>query len=66
MLHPRLTIICCILLLTACSDKAAEEPKKTTKHVWQGQVDMLDEAKAVGEQASEASRLKEERMKNLD
>lgn len=65
MPYTRLIIICCaILLVTACSRE--EEPKKTTKHIWQGQVDMLDEAKAVGAEATEATRLKEERMRELD
>ena len=60
-------IICCSLLLIACSEQPApEKPKEKASHIWQGQVNNLKEAKEVGQMVNEQQRLKEERLKNLD
>jgi PBP1b-binding outer membrane lipoprotein LpoB len=63
----RFIIILCTLLLAGCSEEPATEKTDTKKtHVWQGQVDMLNEAKSVGQEVNEMQLQKEERMHNME
>lgn len=60
-------ILLSTLLLFACSGgEEPEEPKTKKGHIWQGQVDMLDEAKEVGAQVNEYQLRQEERLRNSD
>lgn len=63
----RFLIILCALLLTACSEEPATEKTDTKQtHVWQGQVDMLNEAKGVGQEVNEMQKRKEEQLRNME
>jgi len=63
----RFIIILCALLLAGCSEEPATEKETTKKtHVWQGQVDMLNEAKSVGQEVNEMQQRKEEQLRNLE
>ena len=58
----RLIIILSALALAACSEEPATG-KATKPHLWQGQVDMLDEAKSVSQ---DVSKQLQERKNQLD
>ncbi|MCF6282335.1 MAG: hypothetical protein L3J28_09020 [Candidatus Polarisedimenticolaceae bacterium] len=58
----RLILILSVLVLAACSEEPATE-KATKPHLWQGQVDMLDEAKKVSQ---DVSKQLQERKRQLD
>ena len=63
----RFIIILCALLLAGCSEEpATEEPAPKKTHVWQGQVDMLNEAKNVSQEVNEMQQQKEERLRNME
>ncbi len=57
-----LAVLAC-LLLAACSDQQTEKPEEEKSHIWQGQVDMLNKAKKVGEDVNAHLRQQEERLK---
>ena len=62
-----LIVLLCPFLLTACSDEpATERPKEKSGHVWQGQTDMLNEAKRVGQEVNELQLQKEERLNQME
>jgi outer membrane biogenesis lipoprotein LolB len=60
----KLLLSCCVLLLVACSN---EDPASTeTDHVWQYQVDTLEQARAVSQQAGEAARQTDQQLQQLE
>jgi hypothetical protein len=54
----RLMIMLSVLILVACSEEP-QTGKADKPHVWQGQVDVLDEAKKVSEDVNEMLRKQE-------
>jgi len=60
----KLLLSCCLLLLVACSK---ENPASTdTDHVWQSQVDTLEQARSVSQQADAAARRTDQQLRQLE
>ena len=55
-------IVILSFLLAACSEEPAEKPKEKGGHVWQGQVEMLNEAKRVGDEVNALQLQKEQQL----